>query len=297
MNQTASQGAQARKPGWSVPTEERMLTSADGTAIYATRRGQGELAVVVSHGFSGGHKHGSHARILGWFEAEGFSVFALDQRGHGRSGGDCTLAHFEPMDLDAVVAWARESGSKQVFTVGFSMGSATTLRHAALANPGTPRPELDASVVVNARPDGIVSVGGAGQWFYRGSRKMQGLHLLVGNSLGRWFLRERLGVRLTLDSWPAEHAPDRHALQPLDPVGCMRALAPTPALLVHGTRDDYFPVEHAERLFSAATQVPGHRTTLWVKQEMAHAESGTTAKLISEISEWIRAEAAVNQVG
>ena len=297
MNQSAANGTSPARPGWSVPTEVRTLISADGTPIYATRRGQGDLAVVVSHGFSGGHRHGSHARILGWFESQGFTVFALDQRGHGKSGGYCTLAHYEPMDLDAVVAWARECGAKQVFTVGFSMGSATTLRHAALANSATARPPLDADVLVSSRPDGVVSVGGAGQWFYRGSRKMRGLHVLVGSRLGRWFLRDRMGVRLTLDSWPAEDAPDRHDVQPLDPVGCMRALAPTPALLVHGTRDDYFPVEHAERLFSAAEQMPGHRTTLWVKQEMAHAESGTTEQLVAEIAEWIRAEAAVNQHG
>ena len=121
---------------------------------------------------------------------------------------------------------------------------------------------------------------------------MLGLHFLVGSRVGRWFVRERMGVRLDLSTWPEENAPDRFDVQPLDPVQCVRAIAPIPSLLVHGERDDYFPVEHGQRLFDSASEVAEHRTTLWVKRGMGHAEAATTPELVAEIAQWIRQEAA-----
>ena len=275
------------KKGWSLPEEERFLDTADGERIYATRRGAGDIAVVVAHGFSGGHRHGSHAKILGWF-AKDFLVVAIDQRGHGKSTGGCTLGHKEVQDIDAAVAWARELGAERVVTVGFSMGSSGVLRQAALADERTHRPEFDQGLVVRHAPDAVVSVGGPAQWWFRGTKKMQLMHLGVATAIGRRLIRDRMGVRLDMSTWPDEHAPNRRAIQPLDPADSSRAITPKPLLVVHGELDDYFPVEHGQRLGDMASAHPEHRSGVWVRPGMLHAERGTTEDLVDEICRWIR---------
>lgn len=274
------------RAAWSLPRESRTLRTADGVDIFATLRGHGEAAVVIAHGFTGGHRHGSFSRLLGWFERH-FTVIAIDQRGHGASGGTCTLAHFEPMDVDAAVAWARELGFQQVATVGFSMGASSVLRQAALANTEQ-RQQFDQGITVRHRPDAVVVVGSAAQWFFRGSAKMLGLHLLVATRLGLRWLQRREQTRVDLTTWPAENLPGRAEVQPLDPQDSIMALAPVPVLIVHGTEDDYFPLDHGQRLYAAASSVPGHNAELWVEQGMGHAENATGPELVDRIAGWLQ---------
>lgn len=273
------------KAGWSVPRESRTLVTADGVEIAATVRGEGPVTVVVAHGFSGGHRHGSHAKILGWFEKH-FQVIAIDQRGHGKSGGGCTLGHYEVHDIDAAVKWARELGAANVVTVGFSMGSSGVLRQAALAKSQTQRSEFDRDLVVKEIPDAVVSIGGPAQWWYRGSTKMKIMHVGVATTWGRWLIRERLGVRLSTNTWPDEHAPNRYEVQPIDPADSAGAWSPNPLLVVHGMADDYFPTEHAHRIVNSTG--PAESTTLWLREDMLHAESGTTQPLVDDICQWIK---------
>jgi len=277
----------------SYPRSERLLTAHDGTKIYATERGAGEVAVVVVHGFSGGHRHGSHARLLSWFEQH-FRVIAIDQRGHGKSGGFCTLSHLEVQDVDAAVGWARELGAQHVVTVGFSMGSSSVLRHAALSQIAD-YPLHDQRLTVQHVPDAVVSIGGVSHWWYRGTFKTQVLHLLWGTALGRAIIQKRLRVRIGDDTWPAENAPDRAVIQPLDPADSMAALAPVPVLVIQGSNDDYFPPHHGQRLISAAVQAGHPRATLWLEQDMGHAEAATTVQLVDRMSGWIRSAVGMGQ--
>jgi fermentation-respiration switch protein FrsA (DUF1100 family) len=60
------------------------------------------------------------------------------------------------------------------------------------------------------------------------------------------------------------------------------AAAPTPLLLVHGDRDEYFPLEH----FRTLAQAAGPAATVWVVPGMGHAESGMTAPLAERIGRW-----------
>jgi pimeloyl-ACP methyl ester carboxylesterase len=277
------------KPGWSVPRMETMLKTRDGIDIHATLRGAGDVTVVVAHGFSGGHRHGSHSRLLGWFE-QNFQVIAIDQRGHGKSGGTSTLSHLEALDVDAAVSWARELGAHKVVTVGFSMGSASVLRQAALSRSEVEIPEFDRQVVCEFQPDATVGIGGAAQWYFRGSRNMALLHLGLGNPIGRWYIEKYRGVRLGEDTWPGENHPQLRQVQPIDPADAARLISDKPLLIVQGTADDYFPVDHGDRLFAAASSRPEHRATYWLEQGMKHAENGTDVKLVHRVSDWIKQE-------
>ena len=49
-------------------------------------------------------------------------------------------------------------------------------------------------------------------------------------------------------------------------------ISPVPLLIVHGDRDHYFPVEHAEALYAAAREPK----ELWLVEGFGHAESAAT---------------------
>ena len=96
------------------------------------------LAVlVVSHGL--GEHGGRYAQFAARFVARGYAVYALDHRGHGRSGGErANIARFAYLvsDLGGFVGRAqREHPGAPVFLVGHSMGGAVALA-SALRSPG-----------------------------------------------------------------------------------------------------------------------------------------------------------------
>jgi fermentation-respiration switch protein FrsA (DUF1100 family) len=104
---------------------------------------------------------------------------------------------------------------------------------------------------------------------------MRRVHWLLETTVGR-----RLGspvVRLRLDEpW---------LTPPLSPLEVVNAIAPAPLLLVHGDRDEYFPLEH----FRALAQAAGPSATAWVVPGFGHAESGMCAPLVERIGRWASA--------
>ena len=52
--------------------------------------------------------------------------------------------------------------------------------------------------------------------------------------------------------------------------------------MVHGDRDPYFPVEHAQQLYEAAHEPKD----LWVVPGFGHAESGSNDALVDRIAAW-----------
>ncbi len=293
MNSSSTAEKPANKR-WSVPLEERYLKTSDGQSIYATRRGSGDIAVVVAHGITGGHKHGSHARILGWFEKH-FQVIAIDQRGHGKSSGSCTLSHLEVQDVDAAMDWANELGAKKIVLVGFSMGAASVVRTAALAtllNQNREVPLYDQGLVVKNTPDAVISIGGVSHWWYRGSRNMRVMHVVVKYKFGQKFLEKSGRVRLGENTWPDERAVNRQAIQPLDPADSVSVIAQKPLLIIQGKHDDYFPKHHGDTLAERASAVENSKSEYWFETEMGHAESATTEVLVDRIAAWIKKNVA-----
>jgi dienelactone hydrolase len=177
------------------------------------------------------------------------------------------------LDLDAAVRWARWCGARRVVTVGFSMGGSVVLRHAALAEE---------------TPDAVVSVSAAGFWFYRGTPPMRLLHRAVASPAGRAVLRHGFGTQVTEQEWVEPY--------PLSPSESAHLLAPVPLLVVHGTRDTYFPVEHARAIVTAYAdgareRAVSDRSQEWIVDGFAHAESGVDDELLSRIGTW--AEGAI----
>jgi len=262
-----------------VPSRTAWLLTADGERVSAAYDVAGVgadpgLAIVVAHGFTGGWRRPDSRAIATELAASG-AVVSFDARGHGRSSGRTTLGDAEVLDLDAAVAWARWLGAEKVVTVGFSMGGSVVLRHAALAARGD-----------RSAPDAVVSVSAAGFWFYRGTAPMRLLHRAVESPVGRAILRHGFDTHVTDQAWEEPY--------PLSPSESAAMVPPVPLLVVHGTEDTYFPLEHAATIVrhareGAASRGVPDRTDEWVEEGFAHAESGASPELVSRIGAWARA--------
>jgi fermentation-respiration switch protein FrsA (DUF1100 family) len=68
-----------------------------------------------------------------------------------------------------------------------------------------------------------------------------------------------------------------------------------PLLIIQGTADNYFPVDHGDRLFAAANSRPNNRATYWLEEGMKHAENGTDSKLVERVAAWIKQELKTSQ--
>jgi len=145
----------------------RTLVTDDGVPIEATHLpNDGDLAIVLAHGFTLSWQHGAVWRVAKRLNRSA-GVIAFDFRGHGRSGGLSTLGDRETRDLGVAVAYARELGYRRIAAVGFSMGASIVVRYAGLVG------DIDAAV----------SVSGPGRWYYRGTYPMRRVHRV---SAGRW---------------------------------------------------------------------------------------------------------------
>lgn len=237
-----------------------VLISADGVRISAVHHPDSarDLAFVVAHGFTGSWRRPRVAAVMEVLRAYG-GVIGFDFRGHGASGGRTTMGDREVLDLDAAVAWARHMGYRRVAAIGFSMGGSVVVRHAAL----------------HGGVDAVVAVSSPSRWYYRGTPPMRRIHLAINHPVGRFVTRTVLKTRVSPQRWnPIPQAPK-------DLVG---RLSPVPLLIVHGDRDAYFPVDHAEQLYTAAREP----RELWIEPGLGHAENAVGSELVKRIGAWVR---------
>ncbi len=235
----------------------QILVTDDGVPIEAVHlAGDRGLGFVVAHGFTLNWRWPHVWRVANRLNLHG-GVVAFDFRGHGRSGGATTLGDKEINDVDVAVRYMRDLGYEQVVTVGFSMGASIVLRHAGLIGG----------------VDAAVSVSGPGRWYYRGTPSMRRVHWAVEHRIGRILAKHVMNTRISQGRWDPI---------PLPPAEAAARIAPTPLLIVHGDRDEYFPSDHAEQLFEAASQPK----ELWIVPGLGHAESAVSAALVDRIARW-----------
>ena len=236
------------------------LVTEDGVPIEAVHvPGDSQLAIIVAHGFTLNWQRPAVWRVVRRLSRFG-GVITFDFRGHGRSGGASTLGDREVRDVEAVVAYARELGYTRIATVGFSMGASIVLRHAGLTGG----------------VDAVVAVSSPGRWYYRGTKPMRRVHFAIERRAGRFIARNFLNTRISDGRWDPV---------PMPPADAAARISPVPLLIVHGDRDDFFPVDHAEQLFAAAREPK----ELWIIPGFGHAESGTTPALLDRIGGWLLA--------
>lgn len=261
-----------RSPGRAAGWAPWPLRTADGVSLHgiAVPAGAGAPAVtwVVAHGFTNHIGRASFRRRIERLSRYG-AVRAVDFRGHGRSGGRSGLgADVETDDLDSVVAAARAERDRPVITLGFSMGAAVALRQAAYGRH---------------RPDVVVAVSPGSRWWVRETAAMRRVHFLLETWVGSRVVSRALGVRLG-SGWEDV---------PRSPIEAVGLIAPRPLLLVHGDRDTYFTLAHAEALTRAA----GPGVTSWRQPGMGHAEAGLRPAVLDRIARWAIDRAVPNRHG
>lgn len=237
------------------------LVAADGTRLagtYLPGPPSSPTAVLLLHGFAANRRKPAYARL-----ADGLSravpVLALDLRGHGGSGGTCTLGDHEVADVDAGLAWLRALGHRHVVTVGLSMGGTAALHAASLG----------------ADTDAVVTVSAPG-WFrdVPDTDALRRLHALWIRPAARVGLRLALGIRL---AGPAAWRSPPHPAE-------MVTRIDRPLLVVHGADDAYFPPSDADDLVAAAAGP----ATVWHEPEgFGHAEDGLSPEVIARLRDAI----------
>ena len=245
---------------------QTILRTADGVPISAVHvPGDPDLGIVIAHGFTGSWRQPRVQRVMAELSRFG-GVLASDFRGHGRSGGACTMGMDEIEDVTAVVSWARQLGYGRIVTVGFSLGACVVVRQAALRSAVAP-------------VDALVAVSGPAFWFYRGTPIMRGVHRLVESPAGRRAMRSR-GVRISDDGWPDP--------PPVSPAAAAAMITRTPFLVVHGTVDRYFPIDHAKALHRSAAGQGNQDAELWIVPGFGHAERAIGDETLTDIGNWLR---------
>lgn len=241
--------------------EPLTLVTRDGERIDAGHLpGTGGHCTVLAHGFTCSWRLPMLRRI-GAVLNHSAGVLAVDFRGHGRSTGHSTVGDREVLDIAAAVAEARRLGYERIAVVGFSMGGAVAVRHAAL----------------EGGIDAVVSVSGPARWHYRGTVNMRRVHWAIQRWSGRLAVRVARGTRVAPRGWdPVPEAPHEVADR----------ISPVPLLVVHGDADTFFPLEHARQLYEAARDP----RELWIEPGFGHAEVAATPELIKRIRGWIGAQ-------
>jgi pimeloyl-ACP methyl ester carboxylesterase len=219
-------------------------------------RAAGPAAVVVLvHGFGATKDDESVVAVAEELAAAGHHVVSYTGRGHGESGGLCTLGDLEHLDVEAAVEGARSLGDRVVL-VGTSMGAVAVLRHAA-----------DADI------DGVVTVSSPGEWRMPRTVQSAGAAMLTQLPVGRWLARRFLGVRLAA-GWSGATSPVELA-----------ATITSPHVIVHGTGDRFIRWSEATRLHDAAAEP----RRLVLVDDMGHAYMPESRPVVVEAVDWVLA--------
>jgi len=107
------------------------FTAPDGTALF-TRQwpvAGARAAILLVHGVA--EHSGRYAHVAAYLNGQGYAVYALDLRGHGRSPGPRAYVGRYDLYLDDLLAYfqqvAAEEPGRPIFILGHSMGGLLAL--------------------------------------------------------------------------------------------------------------------------------------------------------------------------
>lgn len=221
--------------------EERVTIKADdgveiAGSFFPAKDGSAPV-VLLLHG--NGASRGQFATHAPWLNAAGYSVLAIDLRGHGESGGDMkSFGLFEARDVEGALNWIRsERPYSAVGVIGVSLGGAAYLLRKDQTMP------VQALVVQAVYPD-----------IDRAIRNR------IASRIGN--LMAAIGTpTLTLQS-PFLFGVPSGQISPID--GASKYTGP--ALVIGGANDVYTPAAETRQLYSAFR---GKRA-LWIAPGLGH---------------------------
>ena len=250
------------------PVKDARLLTSDGVEL-ATRfwpsQDEARAIVILVHGLSSSKDHPHVVALAERMRARSLDVLSYDARGHGESGGLCTLGDLERNDVAAAVAYARRS-DRRVALVGASMGAIAVMAYAATDS------ELAGVVVVSSPAD----------WRIPFRIRALVTVILARTHLGRFFAERHTHVRIYPEWNPTE--PPRSVAK--------RVAGTVPLAIVHGRNDRLIPfhfslgVSSAEMPDAHAVVVPG----------MGHAFDPVGHESICDALEWVLNSTAPREI-
>jgi alpha-beta hydrolase superfamily lysophospholipase len=195
-----------------------------------------DKVVIICHGIKQYKDSPVFTKIAQEFEDD-YDVINMDLRGHGQSGGKCTLTALEVHDLKAVVDYARKK-HKKVGIIGFSLGAATAILVTANYK------NIDSLILIS--PFTKVSKINFRFW------KKPVLHS-IKTHLNDPKKRVKIGNVF---------------LSKQHPIDVIDKISNTPVLFLHGAEDWVIDASHSQRLYEKANQPK----KLIIFENVAHAE-------------------------
>lgn len=191
-----------------------VLLTTDGIKIatrwWSSATGS-DAVVVIAHGLTSTKDDPQVVALAAELHADGYEVVTYDSRGHGGSGGTCTLGKLEVADVTAVVEWARGLGERVVL-VGASLGAVAVLSYAA----------HDSSV------SGVVTVSSPGEWRLPWRIRSLMTAAVARTAPGRRLAKRKMKTRI--GPWMAPQTAGAH----LATIEC-------PVVVMHGGSDPIIP--------------------------------------------------------
>lgn len=228
-------GAPRALEGGSV--EEVFFPSGDGIRLHGRilhPASPPKGTILFFHGNA--ENIGTHVNTVLWLVEEGYTVFAFDYRGYGKSDG---APDIPGVNRDGVAALDRafrirgpDGGG--VVVLGQSLGGAI----ATFAVANSPRREEVRALILDSA--------------FAGYRR------IVRDKLVGWI------VTLPL-AWPASWTVE----DGYSPERWIGSVAPVPVVVIHGTKDPVVPFSHGERLYRLAGQPKG----FWKVEGGGHASA------------------------
>lgn len=222
--------------------------------------------IVVVHGFSNSSRTPEVYRFAHSL-SRWAHVVALDLRGHGASGGRCSLGEREADDVDGAVHAAQDCAPGiPVVLVGISLGGTACLLSTGRSS-------------ARGKVAGVVAVSAPG-WRDTTRPASARLHRWASSPGGRLLLRVLSGTRVA---------------RPRSTIDCIAGpvsqIAPAFCIVVHDPEEVVFGPEHAERLYAWAT---GPKELWWIPGA-GHGRSVLTDAFAVRVQEAIERRLAARQ--
>lgn len=187
---------------------------------------------------------------------EQYDVITMDFRGHGRSQGAYTFSAKEPMDLEAVVNYAKQHYSK-IYLIGFSLGAAISIIHTAKNN------DIDGLIMVSP-PTSFDKIEGQ---FWRKEA--------IIPTIQKFELERSLSIR-----------PGNILLEKINPIEVIGEINSIPIMIIAGEKDPTIFPWHAEALYVKANEPK----KLMIIENTIHAEDiylSDKEKFINICTTWL----------
>lgn len=236
---------------------EKTLQSFDKTKIsfnHFQKDGR-DTVFIICHGFSMS-KDAKPFLDLSNDVFELCDVIAMDQRGHGDSGGTFLFSHVEHKDIKAVIDYAKQYYN-HFYLMGFSLGAASCIIEAAR----------------NKNVDGLIVVSPPVSFEKIENRFLDKGALLPGiQKFGIHTIKLRIGNIFS---------------RKINPIDVVDQISPIPLLLIQGEKDPIIFKHHAEKLYNKAKEP---KKIIIVKDGL-HAEElyrQTPKEFLNICASWLR---------